>query len=320
MKAIRVHQFGDPSVMKLEETPDPTPGPGQVVVAAKAVGVNPVDTYIRAGRYGARPFPYTPGMDCAGVVNAVGQGVKKVKVGDRVYTAGTVSGAYAERVLAAETQVFKLPDNVTFPQGAALGVPYGTAHRALFGRAMAQPGETVLVHGASGGVGLAAVQFARAAGLTVLGTAGSPEGRALVLKEGAHHVFDHATSADYAEQITAHTGGRGVDLILEMLANVNLERDLNLLAKRGRVVVIGSRGRIEIDPRLTMSRESTILGMTLMNATTDELASIHSAIHAGLENSTLRPVIDVEMPLADAPRAHEEVMKGGSRGKIVLVM
>ena len=318
MKAIRVHAPGEPGVMKLEEIPDPVAGPGQVLVKVHAVGVNPVDTYIRSGRYGQKVFPYTPGADAAGVVEAVGAGVTSVKVGDRVYTAGTVTGTYAEKTLVAEARVFRLPDNVSFAQGAALGVPYGTAHRALFGRARAMPGESVLVHGASGGVGTAAVQLARAAGMTVIGTGGTDRGRQLVREQGARHVIDHG-DPNYLQELMDLTGGRGVDVILEMLANVNLAKDLTVLAKFGRVVVIGSRGKIEIDLRDTMGRDADIRGMTLFNATDAELAGIHAALIAGLENGTLRPIVGKELPLANAPRAHEAVMEPGAYGKIVLL-
>lgn len=318
MKAIRINEFGGPEVLKLEEVPDPRPGPGQVLVAVKAVGVNPVETYIRAGRYGQRAFPFTPGGDCAGVVEAVGEGVTRVKVGDRVYTSGTISGSYAQKALCEQKHVHPLPANISFQRGAALGVPYGTAWRALMQRAAARAGETVLVHGASGGVGIAAVQVARAAGMTVIGTAGTERGRKLVLEQGAHHVVDHGSSG-YVKQILELTEGRGVDVILEMLANVNLDRDLSLIAKFGRIIVIGSRGRIEIDPRGTMAKDADIRGMLLYNASDSELFSIHAALRAGLENGTLRPVIAAELPLAEASKAHERVMSPGAHGKIVLI-
>jgi NADPH2:quinone reductase len=319
MKAIRVHQFGGPEVMKLEELPDLHPGPGEVVVRVKAVGVNPVDTYIRSGAYASKPaLPYTPGMDAAGIVEAVGQGVARFVSGARVYVAGTLSGAYAEQARCKESQVHPLPEKISFAQGAAVNIPYATAYRALFHRARALPGETVLVHGASGGVGIASVQLARAAGMKVIGTAGTDRGRNLVMEQGAHHVLDHR-AADYLSQLEQLTNGRGVDVILEMLANVNLGKDLTVLARNGRIVVIGSRGSVEINPRDTMSRDASILGMTLMNATELELAGIHAALVAGLENGTLRPVINQELPLAEAPRAHQLVMEPGSYGKIVLI-
>jgi NADPH2:quinone reductase len=319
MQAIRVHEFGAPEVMKLEEIPDLQPGAGQVVVWVKAVGVNPVETYIRSGAYARKPvLPYTPGNDCAGVIAAVGEGVTRVKVGDRVYTEWCLSGAYAAQTLCNESQVHRLPDNATFQQGAAVNVPYATAWRGLFQRGRAVPGETVLVHGASGGVGIAAVQIARAAGMTVIGTGGTDKGRELVLKEGAHHVLDHRAPG-YLEQLMSLTNGRGVDVILEMLSNVNLAKDLTLLAPRGRVVVIGCRGTIEINPRDAMARDADILGMSLFNGTPAELAAVHAALVAGLENGTLRPVVGQEMPLADAPRAHVAVMEAGAYGKIVLI-
>jgi NADPH2:quinone reductase len=319
MKAIRVHEFGGPEVMKLEEVPDLTPGPDQVVVSVKAVGVNPVDSYIRTGTYYLKPpLPYTPGMDAAGTVAAVGKGVESVEVGERVYVAGTLRGTYAEQALCNAPQVHRLSERVSFAQGAGVNVPYATAYRALYNRAHGQPGETVLVHGASGGVGIAAVQMARAGGLTVIGTAGTEKGRNLVLEQGAHHVVDHGKEG-YAEEIMALTNGRGVDVILEMLANVNLAKDLTLLALRGRVAVIGNRGSIEINPRATMQRDLSILGLTLLNATKEELVGIHAALIAGLESGTLNPVVGREMPLADAPRAHRAVMEPGAYGKIVLI-
>ena len=319
MKAIRIHENGGPEVLKLEEGPDLEPGPGQVLVRVKAAGVNPVDTYIRSGNHAVKPpLPYTPGMDAAGDVEAIGEGVTRFAVGDRVYTAGTLTGAYAEQTLCNESQAHTLPPQVSYTQGAAINVPYATAYRALFHRAKAVAAESVLVHGASGGVGIASVQLARAAGMKVIGTGGTDEGRALAAKEGAHHVLDHR-APNYLEDLLAVTGGQGVDVILEMLANVNLGKDLKVLAKFGRVVVIGNRGSIEINPRDAMGRDASILGLTLMNASDRELASVHAALVAGLENGTLRPIVGREIPLADAPRAHEAVMEPGAYGKIVLI-
>lgn len=317
MKAIRVHQFGDPQVMKLEDVPDPKPGPGQVLVRVSAAGVNPVETYIRSGKYGPRQFPFTPGSDAAGVVEAIGQGVGRFKPGQRVYTSGSLTGTYAELALCSEDQVHPLPGKISFEQGAAVGIPYGTAYYALVLRGHGTAGETLLVHGASGGVGTAAVQFARAAGLTVIGTAGTEPGRKLVSEQGAEFVLDHHDPA-YLNQLMRLTGDAGVNLILEMASHINLGKDLTVLAKYGRVVVIGSRGQVEINPRDTMGRNADIRGMTVMNATPTELKGIHSAIGAGLENGTLRPIVRKVLPLAEAVRAHEQVLAPGAYGKIVL--
>jgi len=321
MKAIVVEEFGGPEVLALREVPDLVPGPGQVLVKVHAAGVNPVDTYVRSGAYARKPaLPFTPGSDAAGRVEAVGAGVARFKAGDRVYVfgMGTHTGGYAQQLLAPESSLQFLPANTSFSQGAALGVPYGTAHFGLWARGGAKPGETVLVHGASGGVGIGAVQLARAGGLRVFGTASTEAGREALLQTGAHAVFDHSEPG-YFDKIMAGTGGKGLDLILEMLANVNLEKDLRGLALGGRVVVIGSRGRIEIDPRDTMARNADVRGLMLGLASPQELRQIHASLRAGLENGSLKPLLSQELPLIDAPRAHTDVMKDKKIGKIVLL-
>lgn len=319
MKAIQVHRFGGPEVLELHEIPTPKLGPGQILVRVYAAGVNPYDTYMRNGTYAIKPpLPYTPGSDAAGAVEAVGEGVRKVKAGDRVYTAKTLTGAYAEYALVDESQVNPLPAKISFAQGAGLWVPYGTAYTALHHHAKARASETLLIHGASGGVGIAAVQLARAQGLTVIGTGGTQRGLDLIKKEGGHYAFDH-TKTGYADEILKATGGRGVDLVLEMLANVNLATDLRVLAFRGRVIVIGNRGEITINPRELMARRASVRGFTLWAATDAESTEIHAAIAAGLENGTLRPIVGKELPLKDAATAHQDVMAPGAFGKIVLV-
>jgi len=319
MKAVRVHEFGGPEQLRLETVPDLSPGARQVLVRIHAAGVNPVDTYIRAGMHSVRPaLPFTPGIDGAGIVAGAGEGVARFRSGDRVYVAGSVTGTYAEQALCLEKQVHRLPEGVTFAQGAAVGIPYATAYRALFQKACAAPGESLLVHGASGGVGVASVQLGRAAGLTVIGTAGSERGRELVRDQGAHHVLDHG-SPTYTDDLSGLTGGTGVDVILEMLANRNLGQDLRLLGRRGRVVVIGSRGAAEINPRDAMARDATIFGLLLFNTSDLELETIHAALGEALEKGSARPVIGREIPLAEARAAHEAVMERGAYGKIVLI-
>jgi NADPH:quinone reductase len=319
MKAILVRQFGGPEVLELAEVPTPKPQANQVLVKIHAAGVNPYDTYMRNGTYAIKPpLPYTPGSDAAGVVEAVGDAVTSVKPGDRVYTAKTVTGAYAEYALTLEDQVQRLPQNTSFEQGAGVWVPYGTAYFALHHHANAKAGETVLVHGASGGVGTASLQMARGIGLTVFGTAGSDKGLDLVKREGAQQAFHHG-KAGYQEEILKATGGKGVDIILEMLANVNLGGDLKMLASHGRVIVIGNRGEVTINPRDLMLRRGAVRAFTLWAATQAETAEIHAGLIAGLENGTLRPVVGKQIPLAEAPRAHKEVLEPGASGKIVLV-
>jgi NADPH2:quinone reductase len=293
-----------------------------VVIRVHAAGVNPVDTYIRSGAYAARPnLPYTPGTDAAGVIEAVGSDVKQWKAGDRVYTDRMVAGfgSYATHTVCEQQNVHRLPERISFQQGAAVNVPYGTAYRALFHRAQVRPGESVLIHGATGGVGMAAVQLAVNHGCVVIGTGGTEKGRDLVKKQGAAHVLDHRASG-YLDELTKITSGAGVNVIIEMLANVNLDKDLGALAKFGRVVVIGNRGRVEIDPRQTMGKESSILGMNLWAGGEAALAEAHHAIVAGLANGALNPIVDREYPLDQVAKAHEDVISEGAMGKIVLVM
>jgi NADPH2:quinone reductase len=324
MRSILVREFGGPEVLRLEETPNLVPNPGQILVRIRAAGVNPVDAYVRTGTYAQKPaLPYVPGSDGAGEIDTAGTDTSGFTRGERVYiandnTAAPRTGTYAEYALCTPDQLHRLPENVSFAQGAALGVPYATAYRALFMRASARPADTVLVHGASGGVGIAAVQLARAHGMRVIATAGTDRGLQVARENGADVVANHK-EPNYADAIMKATGGRGVDVVLEMAAHVNLDRDLGLLARFGRVVVIGNRGRIEIDPRTTMARDAAILGMTLFNVTPADLTAIHAAIVAGLAAGTLRPLIGRELPLADAARAHEAVMQPGAFGKIVLV-
>jgi len=319
MKAIVVREFGGPEVLRLEETPRPRPGKGEILVRVKAAGVNPADTYTRSGTYAVKPpLPYTPGTDASGLVEEIGPEVEGLAPGDRVYLARSISGTYAEFALATAAQAHLLPEVLGFPEGAGIYVPYGTAYHALYQQARARPGETLLVHGASGGVGVAALQLARAGGLEAYGTAGSAKGRELVLREGACLAFDHDDPA-CQDALLAATGGGGFDLILEMLANVNLGADLKLLARGGRVVVIGSRGDVTITPRDLMARRASILAVMLWSATAGEEAEIHAALGAGMAGGAIKPVVGRELPLVEAAEAHRAVMAKGAFGKIVLL-
>ncbi len=319
MKSILVREFGEPEVMKIEDVDIPQPTGSQVLVHIKAAGVNPIDTYLRTGIHAHAPkLPYTPGKDGAGVVEAVGENVTKWITGDRVYTANSITGTYAEYSLCSETDLGRLPDNISFEKGAGIWTPYATSYRALFQKAGAKAGETVLIHGASGGVGIAAVQWAKNAGLIVIGTASSDEGRQLVLDQGADAVFDH-TDEDHLHAIHQLNGGSGVDVIIEMLANVNLERDFEALAMFGRITVVGNRGSLEFTPRQAMTKDATIFGMSLFNSPVPARDEIHSAIFDSLNNGFLNPIVREAIPIADAPRAHHEVIENKAFGKIVLV-
>ncbi len=319
MKAIVVREFGAPEVMRIEDVETPRPVGTQVLVKIAAAGVNPVDTYLRTGIHAHAPkLPYTPGKDGAGIVESIGEAVTKWKTGDRVYTADSLSGTYAEYSLCEEAQIGSLPDSVTSEQGAGIWTPYATSYRALFQKAGAKAGEKILIHGASGGVGLAAVQWAKMKGLTVIGTASSAEGKQLILDNGADHVFDH-TDAEHFAQIQSVTDRKGVDVMVEMLANVNLEDDFQCLAMFGRIVVVGNRGSIEFTPRLAMTKDATIYGMSLFNSPQIDRDQIHAAIFDGLRQGILNPYVRESMPLVDAPRSHREVIESKGSGKIVLV-
>lgn len=319
MKAIVVREFGEPEVMKIEEVETSQPTGAQVLVKVHAAGVNPVDTYLRTGIHAHAPnLPYTPGKDGAGVVESVGDEVTIFTPGDRVYTANTLSGTYAEYALCNEVDLGKLPDNVSFDKGAGIWTPYATSYRALFQKAAAKSGETVLIHGASGGVGIAAVQWAKNAGLKVVGTASSADGMNLVMEQGGDAVFDHSDDNHYS-RINEFTDGKGVDVIIEMLANENLERDFECLAMFGRLTVVGNRGSLEFTPRLVMGKDATIYGMSLFNSPQSARDEIHTAIYNGLSDGYLDPIVSRTFSHADAPKAHHEVIESKALGKIVLV-
>ncbi|CAL1593331.1 unnamed protein product [Knipowitschia caucasica] len=322
MRAIRVSEFGAPSVLKLcPEVQVPKPGPKQVLIEVQACGVNPVETYIRTGTFARKPsLPYTPGSDVSGVVHGVGEGVSALKIGDQVFAVSTVTGGYAEFTVASDDCVYKLPDGLDFAQGAAIGIPYFTAYRALVHRAKAKPGETVLIHGASGGVGVAACQLSRALGLRVLGTAGTTEGLKLVLKNGAHLAFNHREDG-YTDKIMEATGGQGVDVIVEMLSNVNLDKDLKMMNYFGRVMVVGARGSITIDPRDTMLKETSVMGVALFNATQKEQSECAAFLFSGMEAGWLKPTVGRQYPLHEAHQAHHDIIESpGASGKMVLTM
>jgi NADPH2:quinone reductase len=323
MKAIQISTFGGPEVLKYTEVDDPIPAENEVRVRLFAAGVNPNETYVRTGTYSfyIPELPYTPGFDGSGVIDGVGEGVKHLKMGDRVFVAALLAkrntGTYAQKVVCDANAVHKLPESISYQQGASLGIPALTAYRALFQRAKIKPGETVLVHGASGGVGLLAVQMAKGIGATVIGTASTEEGKSLVNASGAIHVLDHITE-DSIHTLMSLTNNKGPDVIIELLANVNLETDLKIIAPYGRIVVVGNRGSLEINPRLAMMKEADILGLALWNALPDEYNESLHAIEAFLESGILHPEIGDTLPLKDAGQAHEQIVSQNAKGKMVL--
>lgn len=323
MQAIRAHKFGGPEQLQLDNIDDPVAGSGEVVIDIKAVGVNPACTYMLGGAYAIKPeLPYIPGPDAAGVISSIGTGVDNLKVGDRVFVGICIgfnpTGCYAQKVLRKSVDVVALPDNVSFAEGAALGTPYFTAHYGLLARGGAKAGECVFIHGASGAVGTASIQLAKRAGMTVIASAGTSRGLELIEAQGADHVVDH-TATDYMQEVTRASGGDGPNLILEMLANVNLAADLEVVAKYGRIIVIGNRGEITINPRVTMMKELDVRGMAVFNASDAEVTDITKDLTTGLSDGSLKPVIGRELSLSEAAESHRAVLQPGAHGKIVLL-
>lgn len=321
MKAIEIKNFGTSENLQLAEVSLQAILPTQVKVKLFAAGVNPSDVYTSTGTYAIKPqLPYTPGLDGAGVVEEVGINVNGVQVGDRVFVAslpGATTGTFAQFVICDAKYVMQLPEEISFEQGAALGIPALTAYRAVVQKGNVQANHTVLIHGASGAVGLQAVQIAKALGATVIGTASREEGKALVKDAGANYVFDHILDHNM-QQVLDVTEGKGPDVIIEFLANVNLATDLQLVAKYGKIVIVGNRGDIAINPRLIMQKECDVTGMVLFNATGDEHRELMVSVAELLAVGKLAPVVGHSYPLAQAGEAFDAVMAGKHNGKVVL--
>lgn len=323
MRAIRFHSVGGPEVLAYEEVASPEVSAGKVRVSVRAAGVNFADTRFRLGQYFVRPsFPQIVGMEAAGVVDAVGEGVTDVKVGDRVMVLG--ANAYAEQMVARPSQLYPMPDGLDFESAAALPVQGLTAHHclALMGRMRA--GESVLVHAAAGGVGVLAVQIARAMGAgKVFGTASSEEKRALVRSLGADDAFDYG-AGDYATRVREATAGRGVDVLLEMLGGTETyKRNLACMASLGRMIVYGAASgdtRGTFEPIGLMHKNLTIAGYYLT-----PMLEHHELCRPALADVALwvvekKVLVKVEaFALKDAAEAHRRMESRGTSGKLVLV-
>lgn len=323
MKAIEISEFGGPEVLKYKEVAEPSPNKNEVRVRLFAAGVNPNEAYIRTGTYSffIPNLPYIPGFDGAGVVDEIGEDVNNIMVGDRVFVAALLAnrntGTYAQKVVCDASVVHKLPDSISYEEGASLGIPALTAYRALFHRAKIKPGKTVLIHGASGGVGSLAVQMAKGIGAIVIGTASSDDGKKFIVTSGADYAIDHVNENN-KEEIMSITKNKGPDVIIEFLANINLETDLKIVAQYGRIVVVGNRGNIEINPRLAMIKEADILGLALWNVRPKEYNESLYAVEALLKSGLLKPKMGDVFNLENAKLAHEQIMSKKSPGKIVL--
>ncbi len=323
MKAVRIHEYGGPEVLAYEEVDPPVPTAKQVLVEVRAAAVNPVDAAIREGLFVTPiPPPRIIGSDGAGVVAEVGREVTDVRPGDEVLFTGLgvgSQGSYAELAVVADVQAVPKPASLSFEEAAALGLVFPTALYALHRRARVQEGETVLVQGAGGGVGSAAVQLARAAGAIPIATVRRAADVEPVLQLGADSVVDLSTQ-DLREQVLALTGDRGVDVIIEVADDDNLASDLGVIAKGGRIVCVGqgTNPTAEVPFGPASQRDAGLLFMSSANAGRAGMAQMLREIGVMIEEGNVRPVVGVTMPLKEARAAHELLAKRHF-GKIVLV-
>ena len=323
MRAVQIAQFGDTGVLDVVELPIPDPGANQVRIRVMAAGVNPVDTYVRSGAYGDRPMPAALGFDAAGEIDAVGPGVDASVIGTRVYTCTALPGAYAQFAIVDIDRTYPLPENISFDQGAAIGIPYATAYAALHQHASTNATSTVFVHGGSGGVGIPTIELAKLAGARVAASCGTDAGEEILRAHGADIIVRHDKDG-YLDTLISQvstpgpSGQVGIDTIVEMAAHVNLGNDLTLLNNRGTVVVVGSRGPVQINARDVMRRDARIQGMLLFNLTSEERQEIHSKLYPLLLDGVLNPRVAAALPLDAVRDAHIRVLQAGIGGKIVL--
>ena len=321
MKAILFDQLGGPEVLKLGDAPKPEVKPGWVLVKNHAIGINFADTLFRQGQYLMRPnLPDTPGLEAAGVVEAVGSGVENLKPGARVAAIG--SKTYAEYSVASANQVMPLPDFVSFAEGAAFPIQVLTAYHMLYTAHQTTPGQTVLVHSAAGGVGIVAVQIAKAVGARVIGTVSSDSKIGLVKEYGAEAVINYATQ-DFAEEALKLTDGKGVDLILDAVGKPTLEKGLRCLAPFGHLMLYGRAGGPP-DPLnlFTLFQKSLkVSGFVLYT-----ISAMPDKHREGIEKSfqlmgqgKLKLLIGKSFPLAEAAEAHRYMESRQSTGKLVLI-
>jgi len=323
MRAVQISRFGDTGVLDIVELPIPEPGANQVRIRVMAAGVNPVDTYVRSGAYGDRPMPVALGFDAAGEIDAVGPGMDASVIGTRVYTCSALPGAYAQFAIVDIDRTYPLPDNISYDQGAAIGIPYATAYAALHQHASTNATSTVFVHGGSGGVGIPTIELAKLAGARVAASCGTDAGEEILRAHGADIIVRHDKEG-YLDTLTSlvsapgSNGQLGIDTIVEMAAHINLGNDLTLLNNRGTVVVVGSRGPVQINARDVMRRDARIQGMLLFNLTSEERQDIHSKLYPLLLDGVLNPRVATTLPLDAVRDAHVNVLKSGIGGKIVL--
>ncbi|HEU0299172.1 MAG TPA: zinc-binding dehydrogenase [Longimicrobium sp.] len=340
MRAAIFHEHGGPEVVRIEQVARPRPGPGQVLVQVRAAAMNHLDLWVRRGMPIETTMPHIGGSDVAGVVAESGEGVDQARVGERVVINPSLwcgrcrecargehsmcerfrilgehtDGGFAELVAAEADHVYRIPDEMSFEDAAAIPISYMTAWRALVTRAALRPGEDVLVIGASGGTALAAVQIARLMGARVFAVTKGAEKAERLRGLGADVVYDRAEE-DWSKAVYRDTGKRGVDVVVENVGAATWAGSVRALARGGRLVTYGATAgpKVELDVRAVFWKQIQVIGTTM--ASRGEFEDLLRVVFSG----RLRPVIDTVMPLDHAREAHERLEAGGQFGKIVLV-
>ena len=323
MKAITLPQPGDADALVLADVPDPEPAAGEVRVRVAAAGVNRADVMQRLGHYPPPPgAPEYPGLEVSGTVDALGEGVDGWSVGDQV-CALLSGGGYAGLVCVPAGQLLPVPHGVSLVDAAALPEVVSTVWSNVFMTANLLPGQTVLIHGGSSGIGTMAIQLAREVGARVVVTAGSAAKLEACRQLGAEVLVNYREQ-DFVEEVLAATGGVGVDVILDNMGAKYLSRNVEALAPGGRLVVIGLQGgaKAELDLGLLLRKRGAVIATSLRARPVDEKAAIVAAVREHVwplvEDGRVRPVIHSRHPLADAPAAHRELEESGHIGKILL--
>lgn len=318
-----VEELGGPSALRRQDLPDPEPGPGEVLVDVKAIGCNFFDTLITRGKYQVQPdLPFAPGAEAAGVVEAVGRNVSHVAPGDRV-TVLLSYGAFASKIVAPAARTFPIAEGMSFETAAAVGVVYQTSYVALAPRAQLQPGETLLVHAAAGGVGLAAVQIGVALGARVIGTGGTPEKLDLIRQNGAEVALNYREE-DFVERTKELTEGRGADVIYDPVGGDTFDRSLKCIAFNGRVLVIGfASGRIpEAKMNRVLLKNISLIGLhwgLYFDRDPEALQRAQRDLFELYAQGKIDPLVSATYPLIDAEKALEALGDRKTTGKVVLV-
>lgn len=322
MKAIRVHSYGGPEVLKYEDAPEVSAGKGEAVLKIAAAGVNFIDIYFRAGLSKAAQMPFVPGHEGAGTVISAGEGVTEVKVGDRVAYAMT-QGSYAEYAAVPAWKLVKLPDDVDFKAGAAIMLQGMTAHYLAHSTFPLKIGHKVLVHAGAGGVGLLLIQVAKKLGATVYATCGNEAKAALARGAGADEAIIYS-KLDFEGEVKRLTGGRGVDVVYDSVGADTFQKSLNCLRPRGYMVIYGqSSGPVPaVELSQLVSKGSLFLtrpSLAHYSATREEILSRTADLFRWLASGELKLKVDHVFPLAEAAKAHEELAGRRTSGKVVLV-